>query len=168
MSAAEGRESRADRTSGPGATSVSFSTADGASIIVRVFPEDRRLADDVRRAVRAATPRERSPEDARTSLESTLRAWYPRLRIRPREDLPSLSEAEHVWYVMRDGRVHAPEPRLDRLHAAMANARDVQSEAAEVLTRTRELVGVLAGDTATRRRGRGDADAGDPRGDGED
>src|SRR5687768_4560978 len=117
MSAAEGRESRAGRTSGPGATSVSFSTADGASIIVRVFPEDRRLADDVRRAVRAATPRERSPEDARTSLESTLRAWYPRLRIRPREDLASLSEAEHVWYVMRDGRVHAPEPRLDRLHA---------------------------------------------------
>lgn len=168
MSAAEGRDSRADRVSGPGAASVSFATADGASIVVRVFPEDHRLAEDVRRAIRAATPRETSAEDTRTTLESALRAWYPRLRIRPREDLASLSEAEHVWYVMRDGRVHAPEPRLDRLHAALANARDVRTETGDVLTRARELVGVLGGDTPRDSRGLGDAEVGGIQGDGEE
>jgi hypothetical protein len=168
MSAAQGRDSRADLTSGPGATGVSFSTADGASIVVRVFPEDRRLAEDVRRAIGAATPREKSAEDARTTLEAALRAWYPRLRIRPREDLASLSEAEHVWYVMRDGRIHAPEPRLDRLHAALANARDVRTETGDVLTRARELVGVLGGDTRRHSRGLGDAEVGGIQGDGEE
>ena len=154
--------------SGQRATSVSFSTADGASISVRVFPEDSRLAEDVRRAVRDATPRDQSAQAVRTSLESALRAWYPRLRIRPRDDLASLSEAEQVWYVMRDGRVHAPEPRLDRLHAAMANARDVRTESGEVLTRARELAGVLAGDAPAHSRAPGENEADGRQGDGED
>jgi hypothetical protein len=123
-----------------GAT-VSISTADGTTVVVRTFPEDPHVAADVLKVVSMiATPGSRPPQ-LLEELERGLRAWYPRMRIRPREELASLSQTEHVWYAMRDGRVHPPDSRLDRLHAAMATARDVTSDADHAIARARELVG---------------------------
>ena len=140
----------------------------GASIFLRIFPEEARLAEDARRAAEGLGDQASSLDELRAQLEKRLRAWYPRLAIRAREDLASLSQAEHVWYVLRDGRVHGPEPRLDRLHAAMATARDVKSDAARAIERARGTVAVaherfMPG----RRSGSGDAVGDDEDGDAE-
>jgi hypothetical protein len=112
-----------------------------ATIVVRTFPEDPRMAADMRRIADDLAARASGLEDLRRTLELQLRSWYPRMTIRPREQLASLSESEHVWYAMRDGHVHPPNERLDRLHAAMADARDVRSDSAEAMHRAKELTG---------------------------
>jgi hypothetical protein len=108
-------------------------------IIVRVFPEDRRLAEDARRVALAAAPDATDVDGLRQGTETGLRAWYPRAAIHVREDLAALNTVETLWYVMRDGRVH-PDARRDRLHNALATARDVTAEATQALLRSRELV----------------------------
>ncbi len=120
---------------------ASIRLADGTVVVVHAFPEDVHVAADIRRIAAEVASRSRGLDDLRDRLEDRLRGWYPRMRIRPRETLASLSESEHVWYAMRDGRVHPPDTRLDRLHAAMAGARDVKQDSQEALARARELVG---------------------------
>jgi hypothetical protein len=121
---------------------VSIRLADGTVVVVHAFPEDVHVADDIRRAVHEVVTPSPDLDHLRQQLEDRLRAWYPRMIIRPRESLATLSQLEHVWYAMRDGRVHAPDARLDRLHAAMANARDVKEDADTAMARARELAGV--------------------------
>lgn len=72
-------------------------------------------------------------------LEMGLRRWYPRLSIHAQADLASLAPASPVWYAMRDGRVHGEDPRIDRLHAALAAARDVTADADAAIYRSRSI-----------------------------
>jgi hypothetical protein len=119
---------------------LELTAADGSRILIRTFPEDRRLAEDLQRAAGAALRAAAGDETLLERLEDALRPWYPRLTIHPREDLASLSGEDQVWYAMRDGHIHRPEPRLDRLHAALANARDVKSDSDEAIAHARDLV----------------------------
>jgi len=127
---------------------VVITTRDGTVVVVHPFPEDAHVAADIERVATRLAAVEPRLTELREELEATLRAWYPRIAIRPREELATLSHAEHVWYAMRDGHVHTPDARLDRLHAAMATARDTREDANDAIARARDIVGAVA-----RRRG---------------
>ena len=81
----------------------------------RIFPADGRLAQDLRRITEQLDPTLWTPAELPVEVEARLRLSYPRLIIRRREQLASLSETEDVWYVMRDGRVDVAESNLDGL-----------------------------------------------------
>ncbi len=110
------------------------------TVQVHVFPEDRRLTADIARTA-ADIGADGEPDLAawRASLEERLRTWYPRLVIHPRAELAAIMPSEEVWYVMRDGRIRSRGDRTDRLHAALATARDMTAQAGEALGRSQEV-----------------------------
>src|SRR4051812_44789950 len=67
---------------------------DGEQVIIRVFPRQARLAEDVRRVALAARGSSADDEDLRANLERGLRAWYPHVTVRTREDLATFDERE--------------------------------------------------------------------------
>lgn len=118
---------------------VMLSSPDGRGPVVHLFPADPRLAADVRRVAESIA---RAPDDDDAFLEELemgLRKWYPRLSIHAQAELASLAPASRVWYAMRDGRVHGEDPRIDRLHAALAAARDVTEDAGAAIVRSRSI-----------------------------
>jgi hypothetical protein len=160
MAAQSGRSGTSSEVRFPAASHVTIRAAHGRRIVVRLFPEAARLARDVSRA--AAEVGDAATEEAlRAALEQRLRAWYPRLTIHERTELAALDLEEPVWYVMRDGRVHLPEPRIDRIHDALAVARDVTSEAAETIARAQEIVAAAAGAVGRRSSRAADRQRGD-------
>jgi hypothetical protein len=144
------------RTIPPGVDHVEFTSPRRGRIIVRVFPPDRRLADDIRRVGLAVLGTSADDAGLRHNLETGLRGWYPRLTIHEQEDLASLLPEDRTWYAMRDGRVHQPDPRIDRLHAALANARDLTEEADSALDRSRTIRTEFAEGRPARRRPAGE------------
>jgi hypothetical protein len=124
--------------------------ADGASIRIRVFPSDPRFAEDVRRvAGELASPDGLGPSDddetARRLLESMLRGWYPRATVHERTEFGAPSHSERLWYVLRDGGVRPLNPRRERLHAALATARDLTAESEAVIDESRDLAASRVG-----------------------
>ena len=107
----------------------------GTTVVVHVFPDDPRLLQDVRRTALAMQADVADAEGLRDAVERGLRPWYPRLTISERDDLARLNDPEHVWYVMRDGRVRRPREQIDRLYSALATARDTSEQASEALRR---------------------------------
>jgi hypothetical protein len=133
-------------TRGPhGIGDVTLERPGSRPILVRTFPAERRFADDVRRVAADASTPPCTDEVLRSRIESALRAWYPRLTIHARTDFGALDQAEILWYALRDGRVRPEEPRTDRLHAALATARDVTDEAEAALRHARETASVTSG-----------------------
>ena len=130
---------------------VAFTGPEGARIVVRVFPQDRRLAEDIRRVGLAALGASADDAELRLRIERGLRGWYPRLSIHEQEQLASLLPHERTWYAMRDGRVHQADPRIDRLHAALATARDLTAEADSALGRSRAIQTEVVGGRPGRR-----------------
>src|SRR5215207_6777855 len=125
--------------------------ANGSSIELRVFPDEPRLLLDVQDVVTAhVAEADGDPDQLRSTLQGALRAWYPRLEVHERTEFASLVPSDQVWYVIRDGRVRAPDRRTDRLHAALATARDRTAEADAALARSQR---VIAGATTRRQRG---------------
>lgn len=157
MAAQSGRSGPDSEARFPAASHVTIETAQGGRIVVRLFPEAARLASDVKRAA-AEVADAKTDEELRHALETRLRTWYPRLTVHPRTDLAALALQEVVWYVMRDGRVHPTDPRIDRMHDALAVAREVTSEAGEAIARAREVVGAAAGAVSRRASGGTDPD----------
>jgi len=98
-------------------------------VIIHVFPHDARFVRDIRRAALAVRSTAASEADMRELLQRALRAWYPRIEVRVREDLASIVAEDRVWYVMRDGRAGRGRERSDRLYAAMSDARATTAEA---------------------------------------
>src|SRR4051794_20483252 len=92
---------------------------------VLVFP-----ADDValRREVEAALVATDAalPEDARiAAVEKHLRTWYRSVQIRTRDPFGGYpDDPTPVWYVYRDGRIRHRNPGLERLYAAIGDARE--------------------------------------------
>jgi hypothetical protein len=124
-------------------------------VTIRVFPAEQRLAKDVGRAVGQVAGSATDAEDLLVRLQNALRAWYPRMTIHERLEFGALDGAEPLWYALRDGRIHPDDPRKDRLHAALATARDMTEEASLNLDRAR----VLAGVGPQRRPDEGDEDS---------
>ncbi len=114
------------------------------TVQVHVFPEDRRLTADIARTA-ADIGADGEPDLAawRASLEARLRTWYPRLVIHIRAELAAIMPSEEVWYVMRDGRIRSRDDRTDRLHAALATARDMTAQAGEALSRSQEVAAAM-------------------------
>jgi hypothetical protein len=112
----------------------------GRTIQVHVFPDEKRLAADVVRAADSVAPEAGSDRElSRAAVEHRLRVWYPRLVIHSRTDFAAIVPSEEVWYVMRDGRIRRPDERIERLHAALATARDVTADADAALIRSRSI-----------------------------
>jgi hypothetical protein len=125
----------------------------GSTIALHVFPDDPRLWRDISRVADRMGPDEvADPERLRSAIETALRAWYPRLTIHTRTDIAALMPSDEVWYVMRDGRVGRPDERIDRLHAALATARDITEEADAALSRSHQIAATI-GSTRGSRRG---------------
>ncbi len=118
-----------------------------ATIALRVFPADARFADDVRR-VAAALGSSEDDEALRRRLESMLRGWYPRATVHERTEFGAPSHSDRLWYVLRDGGVRAPNPRRERLLAALSTARDVTADADVVMDHARDLVAGRVGGNA--------------------
>ena len=114
-------------------------------VLVRAFPAERHFADDVQRIVLELASEAGDDDTIRERLETTLRAWYPRLSVHERTDFGALDGAEMVWYVLRDGRVRPDDPRIDRIHAALATAREVSDDAETAIRHAREAVAMVAG-----------------------
>lgn len=127
----------------------SFITPEGRRLVVRVFPADRRLVADLQRVAARVLGSCATDSAFRDALEAGLREWYPRMAIHPQADLASLLPSERLWYAMRDGRVHRRDARLERLHSALATARDVTEVADAALCRSRTLR--VAAGSGTRR-----------------
>jgi hypothetical protein len=100
----------------------------GASVIIHCFPADDSFVRDLRRAAASASAARAAADSElvglRDALVAALRAWYPLVALHEREDLASLTRREIVWYLFRDGRVRAQHEASDRLHHALAAARD--------------------------------------------
>ena len=120
---------------------------------LHVFPDEARLAADVARAAALVDPEAHTDRERwRVAVEQRLRTWYPRLVIHSRTDFAAIMPSEEVWYVMRDGRVRRPDDRIERLHAALATARDVTEEADAALTRSRGIAAAAGSTRGDRRR----------------
>jgi len=113
--------------------------ADGSAVTIRMFPNDARFVRDIERAVAEAGVA--LPEDAlRERLQARLRAWYPMVEVRARNDLAEIEPGEHLWYAMRDGHVGRPRERVDRLHAVMSDARVTSETTRVVLDQVRDTI----------------------------
>jgi len=120
---------------------------------LHVFPDEARLAADVAKAADAVDPEARSDRERwRAAVEQRLRTWYPRLVIHSRTDFAAIMPSEEVWYVMRDGRVRRPDDRIERLHAALATARDVTADADAALVRSRGIAAAVGSPRGSARR----------------
>lgn len=122
-----------------------------STIVIRVFPSDPRFAADVRRLAGELEPRD-DDESLRRQLEARLRGWYPRVTVHERTEFGAPSHSERLWYVLRDGAVRPPNPGRDRLHAALAAARDLTADSEAVMDHARDLVATRVGGD-TRRDG---------------
>ena len=111
-----------------------------SSISIHAFPEDERLVQDVRRTALAMASEHASEPELRRRVEQSLRQWYPRLTISRREDFASLGPREHVWYVLRDGRVRRPQPAIDRMYTALADARETSAAWDSAMRRASEAL----------------------------
>jgi hypothetical protein len=125
----------------------------GRTIVVHVFPDDVRLLEDVRRAALAMHLERPGEDDLRHAVEVALRPWYPRLTITCRQELARLSESEHVWYVLRDGRVRPPEERRDRLYSALAAARETSERSDQALRDAHAAISTALRPRPVRSRG---------------
>jgi hypothetical protein len=126
--------------------------APGRMIQVHVFPDEKRLAADVARAADSVRDSAGSDDElSRAAVEQRLRAWYPRLVIHSRTEFAAIMPSEEVWYVMRDGRVRRPNDRIERLHAALATARDITADADAALIRSRTIASAAGSPRAPRR-----------------
>jgi hypothetical protein len=114
--------------------------ANESSISIHAFPEDERLVQDVRRTALAMAAEHASEPELRRRVEQSLRQWYPRLTISRREDFAGLGPKEHVWYVLRDGRVRRPQPVIDRMYTALADSREVSAAWDSAMRRASEAL----------------------------
>jgi hypothetical protein len=106
-------------------------------VVVRSFPHDERIAADVRRIALALSASVDSEAALRDRVERALRASYPRLVIRVRDELAGFDSHERVWYVIRDGRIHKPNRTLDRLYEAMGEARSTYDASVDLVGRAK-------------------------------
>ena len=121
-------------------------------VTVRTFPHDGRFERDIRRAVLAVGNAASSEADLRELLQGALRAWYPRVEVRAREGLASLSEEDRVWYVMRDGQLHKAREQRDRLYAALSDARATTAESDVAVERAHATMAFASQPRARRGR----------------
>jgi hypothetical protein len=121
-------------------------------IAIRVFPADPRFADEVQRVVDALAPSEDGAA-VRRRIETELRRFYPRTTVHERTDFGAPDYADRLWYVLRDGRIRTPDPRIERLLSALAVARDVKADAVAAVDRAREVVAIKVGSTPRGRPG---------------
>jgi hypothetical protein len=132
-------------------------------VVVRLFPHDRSFARDVRRAALAVRASARTEKELRDLLERALRAWYPHLQVRIREDLAGLLQEDRVWYVMRDGQIGNQRELTDRLYAALSDAR-ATAESDLAVERAQAALAVARQPRSRRRRATSRAAGGpDPR-----
>jgi len=106
-------------------------------VTIRAFPHDGRFLRDIRRAAVAVRGAAGTEGDFLDLLQRALRAWYPRVEIRPREGLAALAEEDRVWYVMREGKVRQPREQAERLYAALSDARATTAESDVAVERAR-------------------------------
>ena len=95
------------------AAAATIALTEGARITVHAFPNDARFIRDIATVLDEQAFSGDSAEGLPDRVRQALRAWYPQLEIRVRDDLASLSDLDRVWYVLRDGRVGVPHDRLD-------------------------------------------------------
>lgn len=131
---------------------------------VRVFPSsDRQLDADVRRVL-LELPDDGGIAVARSTLETTLRAWYRNLRVVVRDDFATASgEALPCWYVLRDGRVRSHAAARERLYVALGHSRSTVMSASEESGRAAEVAKLAEETIATSRRRRAAHERGSPR-----
>jgi hypothetical protein len=141
---------------------VTFTLPNGHPLLVRLFPANERLAVDVERVGAKLLPRSRTEPEFRAALQNTLRHWYPQLEIHEQQPLAAIWDGDLTWYLLRDGRVHRENPRVERLHTALGSARDLTEDAQAAIRRSRSIrVGArTAADGAEPARG-GDDSMGD-------
>jgi hypothetical protein len=133
-------------------------------VVVRLFPHDPRFARDVRRAALAVRMSAGTEKELRDLLERALRAWYPHVEVRIREDLAGLLQEDRVWYVMRDGQVGNQRELTDRLYAALSDARATTAESDLAVQRAEAALAVARQPRSRRRRATARAAGGpDPR-----
>ena len=109
-----------------------------------VFPsDDPALSHDVGDAIRRL-PEALADDVARANAEHDLRRWYRSLVIHERDTFGAYpDDPTTVWYVYRDGRVRRPNDRLDRLYAALADARTTCEASAHAIANARTLTGTV-------------------------
>jgi hypothetical protein len=121
-------------------------------VVVRLFPHDQRFARDVRRAALAVRLSAGTEKDLRDLLERALRAWYPHVEVRIREDLVGLVQDDRVWYVMRDGQIGNRRELTDRLYAALSDARATTAESDLAVERAEAAMAIASQPRSRRRR----------------
>jgi hypothetical protein len=122
----------------------------GGKVLLRAFPHDAHFFRDIRRAALAVQSSASTEQQLLELLQSALRAWYPRLEIRPREDLAAIAQGDPLWYVMRDGRVGQGREDADRLYAVLSDARATTDEASLAVARAEAAV-IFASQPRSRR-----------------
>lgn len=122
--------------------SVSVRGPDDVQILLHAFPNDQRFARDIQRAALAVGTTAADQAEFRDLLQHALRAWYPRLEVRARDKMAAVSGDPMIWYVLRDGRVAPPRERLDRMHAALSDARATSADSERALERAEAVLAI--------------------------
>jgi len=115
----------------------SITLANDVQIVIQAFPHDTNFVRDIGRALTQVRASATSESQLLVALRGALRMWYPRIEIQPRNPLAGLIAEEHVWYALRDGRVRRANDQANRLHAAMANARQTSADSEVAVERAR-------------------------------
>jgi hypothetical protein len=129
----------------------------GGQVLLKAFPHDAGFFRDIRRAALAVQSSASTERELLELLQSALRAWYPRLEVRPRDDLAGLSEGDRLWYVMRDGRVSGGRDEADRLYAVMSDARATTEETSLAVARAEAAIALASQPRSRRARERATA-----------
>lgn len=131
---------------------LSVELPDGARIVIQPFPRERSFARDIARVLKALRGDAASEARLRMDVQDTLRSWYPRIEIQPRNALAGLIAEEHVWYALRDGRVRQASDQTNRLHAALSNARQTSVESDVAVEHARAAMDFASKPRARERR----------------
>ncbi len=113
----------------------------GGSFRLRLFPPAPDLEQDVRAAWDEVTVTASSAEDGPPALQHRLRDWYPRLVVRTRGDTASFDDAtDELWYVFRDGAVRRRAEVVDRMYAALHEARQTSANSTTAMGRAASIL----------------------------
>jgi hypothetical protein len=109
-------------------------------VVVRCFPSaDHAFARAAHEALETIQGRSGARATLQAAVDGELRTIYPNSRIVAQDVMATIGQPVVIWYAYRDGRVRKPDPRRDRIYAAVATARDTVKDSRAVMDNSRSI-----------------------------